>query len=100
MSREITVAYAEPRLFAQFFHRVQAMKSIAAHSPTAFAAQQVRQHINNRIDVRRNINTPPNVVVTGIHDDGEFFGGDDTSQSVYKPHSACPARPRYHHAGL
>src|SRR3954469_12887376 len=100
MGRQITVPYAEPRLLTQLFHRVQAMKGIAAHSPTALAAQQVRQHIYNRIDVRRNIETPPNVVVAGVHDDGEFFRGNHAPQAVDKLRPSRPSSQDNDHAAL
>src|SRR4051812_2849065 len=100
MSREITVAYAEPRLLAKPFHRLQTMKGIATHSPTALAAQQVRQHIHNRIDVRGNIKTPPHVVVTRVHNDREFFRRQNSPQAVNKLRASRPAGQDNNHAAL
>src|SRR3954465_9154674 len=100
MSRQITVAYAEPRLFAKPFHRLQTMKGIATHSPTALAAQQVRQYIHDGIDVGGNIKTPPNVVVTRVHDDREFFRRQNSPQAVDKLRASRPAGQDNDHAAL
>src|SRR3954452_13339237 len=100
MGRQVAVTHAEPRFFAQLFHCLQAVESITAHSPATLATQQVSKYVHDRIDVRRNIKTPPNMVVASIHDEGDLLCGKDPPQTVNKLRASSPAGQDNDHAAL
>src|ERR1700688_4599740 len=84
MRSQITVANTEPRRFAEIFHCLQAVKGIAANSPSALAAQNVGEHVSNGVYVRRNVQAPPLMIVASVHDDCEFFRRNQAAEAVHK----------------
>ncbi len=100
MNREIAVANVEPDRLGQFAHRLQAEKSVALHSPTAFPAEQARQRIGDRVQIRRNVKAPPLQVVTGVHHKSQFLGRGCLPQSFHKLCSPGTAGEHNDHAAL
>ena len=100
MHREVAVACVEPRGLAKLPHSLQAEKSIALHAPAAFAAQQVRENISDGINVRRDVKSPPQEVVAGVDDEGDFFRRNHLPQTIDELGAARPAGEDTDHAAL
>ena len=65
---QVAVAGVEPGGLAELSHGLQAKKSIALHAPAALAAEQAGENVGDRIDVRGNVESPPQQVVAGVDD--------------------------------
>src|SRR5581483_6860586 len=100
MGRQIAVANAEPCRLTEFPHRLKAMKGISTNSPSTLAAQNVREHIGDGVDVGGDVQSPPLVVVAGIHDDREFFRRKHAAKAVDKFCSPSAAGKHRNHAAL
>ena len=98
MHCQIAVAGVEPCGFAELPHGLQAKKSIAFHSPSAFAAEQPGENVGDGINVGRNVESPPQQVIAGVHDQSDFFGGDNLAQSIDKLCAASAAGEYADHA--
>ena len=100
VDREIAVAGVKPDGLSQVAHGLQTKKCVALDAPAAFLAQQPGQYISDGIEVRRNVQSPPFQIVSGIHDDGEIFGRNDLAQAIDKLGAARPAGEYDDHAAL
>src|ERR1700733_4293579 len=100
MNREIAVAGVEPGGFAELSHGLQAKKSIALHPPAALPAQQAGEHISNGINIGRNVQSPPEQVVAGVDDHGDFLRRDHLLQTVNKLGASCAPGEHADHAAL
>ena len=98
MDGEVAVADVKPDGLRQFFHGLQAEKRVAFYSPAAFFAQQTGQNVGDGIEIGRNVEAPPLEIVAGVHDDGQFFGGDDLAQAIDELGAASPTGEHYDHA--
>src|SRR5215472_429579 len=76
------------------------MKCVAANSPAAFTAQHSRQYIHDRIDIGRDVQTPPFMVVAGIDDDREIFRRNNALKPVDKLRATGSTCQDNNHAAL
>ena len=82
MDGEIAVSGVKPDGLAQFAHRLQTKKRVALDAPSVFFAEQTGEDVSDGIEVGGNVEAPPFEIVTGVYDDREVFGGDDSSQAI------------------
>jgi hypothetical protein len=100
VSCKVAIANAEPVWLTQLLHGLQAMKGVTANAPTALRAQNSGEDVSDRIYVRRNVKSPPLVIVAGVDDNGEFLGRQNAAQSIHKLCAACAASENGDHAAL
>src|SRR6202035_415679 len=100
MHGEVAVSSVEPRRLAELPHGLQAEKSIAFHAPAAFAAERAGEHVGDGIDIRRNVESPPEQVVPGVDDQSDFFRRNDLPQSIDEFGAARAAGEYTNHAAL
>src|SRR3954447_23039171 len=81
-------------------HRLQAEKGVALHTPASFSAQHPREHVCDRVDVGRNIKSPPEQVIACVEDDGNLFGGHGLNQAVHALRAPGAAAEHADHAAL
>ena len=101
---EVAVAGVEPCGLAELSHGLQAEEGVAFHAPSALAAQHAGEHIGDGVDVGGNVEAPPEQVIAGVDDQGDFFGGHDLAEAVDELGAASAAAEdadhRLHHAAL
>src|SRR6266851_1094461 len=100
MHGEIAITRVEPCGFAELPHRLQAEKSIALDAPATFAAEQAGENVGDGIDIRGDVKSPPQQVVTGIDHHRDFFWWNDLPQAVDELGAASAAREHTNHAAL
>src|ERR1700693_1788063 len=100
MNRKIAIPRVEPRGLSQLSHRLQTKKSIALYPPAPLPAQQAGQNVENRIEVRQYVKSPPQQVIACIHHHRDLFRRDDLPQPIDKLRSARAAREYANHAAL
>src|ERR1019366_926056 len=100
VSGQIAIAGVKPYRLSQLPHGIQAKKSVALHAPTALLAQSASQHVGDRIQIGRSVQSPPQHVVAGVHDDGQVFRTNDLPESVYELGAARAAGQNRDHAAL
>src|SRR5215831_2023242 len=100
MHRQIAVAGMEPCRLAELHHRLQAKEGIALHAPSALAAQHAGEHVGDRIDVGRDVKSPPHQIVARIHYQRDVFRRHDLAQSVDKLRAAGASAEDADHAAL
>src|SRR4029077_16273712 len=94
------VASVEPDRFSQLSHGLQAEKGVSLHAPAAFFAEHAREYVGNRIQIGRNVQSPPLEIVPGINDDGEFLGGNHLPKTVYEFGASSSAGKHNNHAAV
>ena len=82
MDGKITITDVEPDRLSQLAHGLQAVEGVALHAPAALFAEQAGKDVSDRIQVRRDVQSPPLEIVPGIHDDCDVFGSDDLTQAI------------------
>src|SRR5215475_11615082 len=100
MNGQVTIAGVEPDGLPQLSHVLQAEEGVALDAPSALTAQHAGESIGNRVEVGRNVESPPEQVITGVDDDCELFGRDHLAQAVDELGSAGPACQYCDHAAL
>src|ERR1700735_1072215 len=100
MHRKVTIAGMEPRGLTQLPHSLQAEKSISLHAPATLTAEQAAKNICNGVNVRGDIQSPPQQVVASIDHQSDFFGRDHLSQTLDEICSARAAGEHTDHAAL
>ena len=98
VSSQIAITGVKPGRLPQLTHGLQTKKRIALHAPAALLAQFAGQHVGDGIDIGRNIQAPPQHVVTRIHDDREFFWTNNPAQSIHEFSAASAASQDRNHA--
>src|ERR1017187_10837825 len=97
MGCEIKIAETKPRRLPKLLHALQAAEAVAVHAPAALLAEQVRQSVEHRIDVGRDVQPPPLDVVAGIDDDREVLRRDHLLQTLHQLGAAGSARENDDH---
>ena len=100
MNCQVPITDAEPSGLAQILHGTQAVEGVAANTPTALATQNSRKDVDDGIDVRRNIEAPPVVIVARVDDDGKFFSRDDAAKAVNELRASGATREYANHVAL
>src|SRR5581483_4572477 len=100
MHRQIAVARVEPRGLAELSHGLQAEKCVALHSPAALAAQHAREHVGDGVNVGRDVESPPQKIVAGVDDKGDFFCRHDLAKAIDELCAPCSAAEDTDHAAL
>src|ERR1051325_5718639 len=90
----------EPRGLTELAHGLQEKKRVALHAPSPLAAQHPREHVGDRVNIRRNVQAPPQQVVAGIDPQRTLFGGRDLAQADDKLRASGPAAQNTNHAAL
>src|SRR5271165_5452850 len=90
----------EPGRLAELSHGLQAEKRIALYAPSALAAEHAGEYVSNGIDIRRNVESPPEQIVARVNDDRDFFGGHDLPQAVNEFCTAGTTAQNADHAAL
>ena len=72
MNGEIAVAHMKPDRLGQLSHGLQAKKCVTLYAPAAFLAEQSGHRVGDRIQVGRDVQSPPFQIVSRVHDEGEF----------------------------
>ena len=89
MYGKIAIPRMKPDGLPELPHVLQAEERIPFYPPAALATQQSGQYVGDRIDVGRNVQTPPQQVIARIDDERELLRGHYSAQTVDK---FCPAR--------
>jgi len=97
---EIAISGVEPDGLAELTHVLQAEKSIPLHAPAALATQHAGENVRDGVDVGRNVESPPEQIVSRIDNEREFFGGENLAQAIHKFCAAGAARQHRDHAAL
>jgi len=97
---QIAIPGLKPRRLSQLPHRIETIKSVALHAPAALLAQFAGQHVGDGIEIGRNVQSPPQHVVAGIHDEGQLFRTKDLAQSIDELGAARAAGQYRDHATL
>ena len=100
MHGKVAVAGVKPRGLAELPHGLQAEKSIALHTPAALPAEQARESIGDGINVRGDVESPPEQVVASIDHQGDFFRWDRLPQTIDELGAARAAGKHTDHAAL
>src|SRR6267142_3871007 len=74
MCSQIAVAELEPTRRSQHLYALKALKVVAFQAPAAFRAQHARERVSDGIQIRRDVQSPPDEVVTSVHDQCELVG--------------------------
>src|ERR1700756_735599 len=90
----------EPCGLAQLPHGLQAEEGVALHAPSALAAQHAGEDVGNRIDIGRDVESPPEQIVTGVDHQRDFFSRHDLAQAIDKFCAAGAATEDADHAAL
>src|SRR5207237_10396058 len=93
MDREITVAHLKPDGLSQMSHCLQAKECIALHAPASLFAKKSSEYVGDGIEVGRDVQSPPEQVVTGIDDQWQFFGCDESGKSIDELGPCRPTGP-------
>src|SRR4029077_6380078 len=97
---QIAITGVKPDRLAQLPHMLHAEESIALDAPAALLTQHARQNICDRVDVRRNVQPPPQKIIASIDDQRQVFGSNDLLQAVYELGAAESTRQHRDHAAL
>src|SRR5579872_6676236 len=99
MDREVAVAHIEPDRLGEFAHGLEAKECVTLYAPSALLAEQASHGVGDRIQVRRNVQTPPLQVVSGIHDECELLRRENLTEAFDKFCASRAARKHHDHAG-
>src|SRR5207245_7005038 len=97
---QVTVAGMEPDRLSQLSHCLQALEGITLNAPTAFLAQQTGQRVSDGVQVGRNIQAPPEQVISGVHDDAQLFRRNHLAKTVDQLRTAGASRKHGDHPAL
>src|SRR5215831_6308547 len=100
MHREVAIACVEPCRFAELPHCLQAKEGVAFDAPSALAAQHAGEDVGNRVNIWRDVETPPHQIVACVHHESDLFGGHDLPQAIDKFRTAGAAGEDADHAAL
>src|SRR5271170_2054571 len=64
---EVTVADVEPNGLGKLTHGLQAKECVTLYSPAALLAEQAGHRVGDRVQVGRDIQSPPFQIVSGVH---------------------------------
>ena len=70
MCGQITVTDLEPRWLAEPPHSLKTLESVTFNSPAAVFTEQVRQNVSDGIHIGRDVQAPPQEVVSSIDNKG------------------------------
>src|SRR5690349_15201605 len=90
----------EPCRLAELPHGLQAKEGVALYSPSSLAAQHAGEHVGDRIDVGRDVESPPHQIVAGIHHERDVFRGHDLAKAVDKLRATRASAENADHAAL
>src|ERR1035441_9394308 len=79
-----SLGYPDGQRIPHLPHALQAEESVAHNPPAAFPAEFPSQHVDDRIHVRRDIQSPPPQVVSGIDDNRQFFLRNDLAKAIHE----------------
>src|SRR5258707_5395344 len=100
MNREIAIPGVEPCRLAKLTHGLQAEKRIAFDAPATLAAEQTGENVGDGIDIRGDVKSPPQQIVTGIDHHRDFFRRDNLTQTIDELRSTRPPGEHTNHAAL
>src|ERR1700722_18892228 len=98
MGGEVAIAGVKPGRLSELTHGVEAKESVAFHAPAALLAEFTGQHVDDGIEIRRNVESPPEQIVTGVDDDGQLIGRNNLGESIDKFCAAGAAGENRDHA--
>ena len=75
----------------QLAQTVQCDESFVAQAPAGLGVDLVRKRVDDRVDVRRDVQSAPLHVVTDIDDGGHIGGRNGADQAFEKARRADPA---------
>src|SRR3990172_9089266 len=80
MRRQILITQCKPGVVTEPAELLQNSKGIALDAPTLLRVAHARQRVDNRVDVRRDMQAVKKAVVTGVADDRQLRGIDFRGQ--------------------
>ena len=89
---EIAVAQPEPRFAAELRDGRERIPRLVGAAPAAFLVVQIRQRVQDRVEVRRHVHAEHLEVVADVSDHRHLSGIGDVDEAAHEPRASDAAR--------